>query len=100
MPLFVINVRKTDCLLGLLGHVGVLGAELFNAASFNDTRLSARVERVAVRRRIQLDQRIGHAINFNGFFRLSRRLDDEGLVDGQVAESNFTIFRVNTLFHC
>ena len=76
-----------------------LGAELFNAASFNDTRLSARVERVAFRRRIQLHERVRNAVDFHRFLRLSGGVDDERLVDGQIAEGNFAIFGVNTLFH-
>ena len=100
----------TDCLLwrktferkllrGLFGEVGVLGAEFFHAAGFDDTGLSARVEGVAFRRRIELDERIGHAVDFNRFLGLSGRLDDERLVDGQIAEGHFAIFGVNTLFH-
>jgi hypothetical protein len=85
--------------LGLLVEIGVLGAEFFHTAGFYDTRLSARVEGMAFRGRIQLHERIGHAVNFNGFFRLSGGLDDERLVDGQVAEGHVAIFGVNTLFH-
>ena len=93
------NFRSPDRLLGLLGKVGVLGAELFNTTSFNDTRLSARVERVAFRRRIQLHERVRNAVDFHRFLRLSGGVDDERLVDGQIAEGNFAIFGVNTLFH-
>lgn len=85
--------------LGLLGHASVLGAELFNAAGFNDAGLSAGVEGVAFRRGIKLEERIGHAVDFNGFLGLHSRVDDEGLVDGQVDESDRTVFGMNVLFH-
>ena len=85
--------------LGLLAEIGVLGAEFFHTASFYDTGLSTRVEGMAFGGRIQLHERIRHAVNFNGFFRLSGGLDDEHLVDGQVAEGHVAIFGVNTLFH-
>ena len=76
-----------------------LGAEFFNATSFNDTGLSAGVEGVAFRGGIQLVERVSHTVDFNRFFRLNSRTDDEGLVDGQVDESDFAVFRVNVFFH-
>ena len=93
------KLSKRKLLRSLLAEVGILGAEFFHAAGFNDTRLSARVERVAFRRRIKLNERIGHAVDFNRFLGLSGGLDDERLVDGQIAEGYFAIFGMNTLFH-
>lgn len=83
--------------LVLLGSV--LGAELFNAAGFNDTSLSTRVEGVAFRRGIELEERVGLTVDFNRFLRLDRARDDEGLVDRKVDESNLAVFGVNIGFH-
>ena len=72
--------RTAELLGGLGGGCGgvhglllgsKLGAELFNAAGFNDARLGARVERVAGRGRIELEHRVGNAVNFNRFLRLN-----------------------------
>ena len=91
---------RSRCASKLLGHsLGVLGAELFNAAGFNDTRLSARVERVAGGGRIELEHRVGHAVDFNRFARLNGGRDDERLVDGHVDKSDFAIFGVNAFLH-
>lgn len=96
-------------LLGLLGGCGgsfellvlgrELGAELFHAAGFRDASLSAGVERMAGRRGIRLKERIGLAINVDGFLGLNGRTDDEGLVDGEIEERDVAILRVNALFH-
>ena len=100
--------RTAELLGGLGGGCGgvhglllgsKLGAELFNAAGFNDARLSARVERVAGRGRIELEHRVGHAVDFNRFTRLSGGTDDERLVDGEVDESDFAIFGMNAFLH-
>ena len=81
----------------LLG--GELGAELFNAAGFDDARLSARVERVAGGGRIKLVHRVGHAVDFDRFTRLSGGTDDERLVDGEVDESDLAVFGMNAFLH-
>lgn len=102
-------MAKRTRLLGGLGGFGggvhglllgsELGTELFNAAGFNDTGLSACVERVASRGRIELEHRVGHAVDFNRFARLNGGTDDERLVDGEVDESDFAIFGMNAFLH-
>lgn len=102
------QTSKSPKLLGLcLGSSGVeflvlrgkLGAELFNTAGFNDTGLSTGVERMAFRRGIELVERIGLAVDFDGLFRLNRARNDEGLVDREVNEGNLTVLGVNIGFH-
>ena len=88
-----------DVLLGALGDVSVLGAELFHTAGFDDAGLGAGVEGVAFRARIKLEERVGHAVDFNRFARLNGGRDDEGLVDRKVNEGNGTVLGVDIRLH-
>ena len=97
--LWSIPERIAEELLGALGDVSVLGAELFHTAGFDDAGLSAGVEGVAFRAGIKLEERVGHAVDFNGFLGLHSRGDDEGLVDREVNEGDGTILGVNIGFN-
>ena len=54
---------------------------------------------MAGRRGIKLKERIGLAVNLDGLFGLNGTRDDEGLVDGNVKERDFALFRMNIGFH-
>ena len=81
----------------LLG--GELRTELLDAAGFNDAGLGARVEGVAGRGGIELEERVRHAVDFNRFARLNGGRDDEGLVDRKVNEGNGTVLGVDIRLH-
>ena len=57
------------------------------------------VERVAGGGRIELVHRVGHAVDFDRFTRLSGGTDDERLVDGEVDKSDFAVFGMNAFLH-
>ena len=54
---------------------------------------------MAGRRRIEFKERVGLAVNLDGLFGLNGARDDEGLVDGNVKERDFAVFRMNIGFH-
>lgn len=81
----------------LLG--GELRTELLDAAGFNDAGLGTRVEGVAGRGGIELEERVRHAVDFNRFARLNGGRDDEGLVDRKVNEGNGTVLGVDIRLH-
>ena len=78
---------------------GKTGAELLDAASFDDAGLGARVEEVRLRSDLAFEQRVGLAIDFDGFTAVQGRARNESVAGLLVQKNNFAVFGVDAFFH-